>query len=155
MTDAGIDFQYERFPKEKWLIVKKELIEGGSREAILPYMITKSGKLYTRVAPIMRRVSKVLGKYIPKDEYDEYLVDAYSDITLDWRTKWVQRYFIDMDRKDVQESYAEELASQYLNWNNILGDRGGPYVFGQEVSLQMQNKVHHVLTYSFSCRSLT
>lgn len=135
MTDAGIDFEYERIPIEKWPGIKKDLMEGGARAPVLPYVVTKSGELYTRVAPLMRTISKSVGKYAPKDAHDEYLVDSYSDLTLDWRVKWVQRYFVDADTKEVEDAYVKELEWQYSTWNAILGDRNGPYVLGQEVRL--------------------
>jgi glutathione S-transferase len=81
----------------------------------------------------MRRVAKSLGKYIPTDLDDEYLADAYSDVILDWRSKWVDRYYVRTHDSNIEEIYAKELDTEYANWEKILGDRNGPYIFGEEI----------------------
>lgn len=82
----------------------------------------------------MRKISKELGKYIPiNDPEEEYLADAYSDLYLDWRTKWVDACIF--QRQDAIDKYNDQIRPfQYANWNNILGDKGGPYVLGQEIT---------------------
>lgn len=131
--DAGIDFEYKRLAFDEWPVMKKELIAGGVRAPVLPFFVTQSGQVYTRVAPLMRRISKAIGKYIPENADDEYLIDSYSDLTLDWRNNWVQRYFIDAEKKEAEAVYAKQLERQYSIWNDILGDKDGAYVLGQEV----------------------
>lgn len=156
LIDAGIDFEYKRIPLGKWPNIKKELVNEGKHIPCLPYVVTKSGKFYDRVAPLMKRIARDVGKYIPSDSDDEYLADAYSDVYLDWRSKWVNCFYEQKDEKDEQDKngkvkwvqkfyaeadveqakykYARELESQYSNWNSILGEKGGPYVLGQKVA---------------------
>lgn len=161
LEDAGVNFGYERIELEKWPHIKKRLVEEGHYIPTLPYLITKSGKFYDRVTPLMKRISKGLGRYIPSNSDDEYLVDKYSDLYLDWRTKWVNCFYVKSGEKDeetrgtnwIQCSYVEsevkeakdkynkELFTQYSNWNSILGDKGGPYVLGEEVKKKKKWKL--------------
>jgi glutathione S-transferase len=134
LEDAGVDFEYKRIDFPDWPSTKQNLIHSGDRIPTLPYLTTKTGNLYGRAAPLMRKISKELGKYIPTNAEDEYLADSYSDLYLDWRTKWIDASIFNPNNEKVQETYTKECDFQYANWNNILGDKGGPYVLGQEIA---------------------
>lgn len=133
LDDAGISYEYSRVLFNDWTATKQKTIDNGKRIHTLPVLVTKSGKFYGTTAPILRLISKKLNKYIPKDPEDEYLADAYSDIYLDWMTKWMEVFFIRRDPKVTQEYEVAYRVAQHKNWNNILGDRKGPYILGDEV----------------------
>lgn len=132
LNDAGIKFEYIRLTFSEWPSIKQKLIEDGCRIPTLPYLVTKSGKIYGATAPLLRLISKKLNKYIPKNAEDEYLADAYSDIYLDWMNKWVN-VFISKDPKATNDYETTYRDNQQTNWENILSDKGGPYIFGGEV----------------------
>lgn len=133
LDDADIKFEYIKLAYSEWPPIKQKLVEDGHRIPTLPYLVTKSGKFYAATAPLLRLISKKLNKYIPKDIEDEYLADAYSDIYLDWMSKWVNVYFVNKDPKVVAHYETTYRDNQQTNWENILSDKGGPYIFGEEV----------------------
>lgn len=131
-NDAGISFEYVRVTFAEWPEMKQKLIQDGHRMPTLPYLFTKENKFYGTTAPLLRYISKKLNKYIPKDPEEEYLADAYADLYLDWMSKWVEAFL--SKESDAMSNYENEYcASQHANWNNILGDKKGPFIFGDEV----------------------
>ncbi|KAL9544347.1 hypothetical protein MBANPS3_007673 [Mucor bainieri] len=132
-NDAGISFEYIRVTFAEWPEMKQKLIQDGHRLPTLPYLLTKSGKFYGTTAPLLRYISKKLNKYIPKDPEEEYLADAYADLYLDWMSKWVEA-FLSKESNAMSNYENEYCASQHANWNNILGDKKGPFIFGDEIS---------------------
>lgn len=133
LEDAGISFDYKRFEFSEWPAVKQSLIDSKNRVPTMPYVTTKSGEFFGRTAPLMRMISKDIGKYIPSSPEDEYLADAYSDVYLDWETKWLNAVF-SSDKEELAKHETESRPALYSNWNDIFGDRNGPYIFGDEIS---------------------
>ncbi|GAN08955.1 glutathione S-transferase [Mucor ambiguus] len=131
--DTDMDFEYIRYKYDEWPAVKQKLILEGHRMPTLPFLITKEGKFYGTSVPLIRFICKKLNKYIPKLTEDEYLADAYSDLYNDWMSKWAE-IWLNSDPK-VKEHYETTYCDTQLdNWHNILGDRDGPYVFGDKIS---------------------
>lgn len=130
--DADLDFEYVRYTYDEWPAVKQKLILEGHHMPTLPYLITKEGKFYGTTVPLIRFICKKLNKYIPKFAEDNYLADAYSDLYNDWMSKWAEIWFSkDPKVKNYYETtYCD---TQLENWHNILSDRDGPYIFGDEV----------------------
>lgn len=137
LNDAGVKFEYIKLAFSEWPSVKQKLIENGCRIPTLPYLVTKSGRFYGTTAPLLRLISKKLNKYIPKDTEDEYLADAYSDLYLDWMNKWVE-VLVSKDPKIANHYETTYRDNQQTNWENILGDKSGPYILGEEVCKLMK-----------------
>ncbi|EPB90632.1 hypothetical protein HMPREF1544_02542 [Mucor circinelloides 1006PhL] len=131
--DADMDFEYIRYTYDEWPAIKQKLILDGHRMPTLPYLITKENKFYGTTVPLIRFICKKLNKYIPKFAEDEYLADAYSDLYNDWMNKWAE-VWLSEDPKVKNHYETTYCDAQLANWHNILGDRDGPYIFGDEIS---------------------
>lgn len=147
--DADMDFEYIRYTYDEWPAIKHKLILEGHRMPTLPYLITKENKFYGTTVPLIRFICKKLNKYIPKFAEDEYLADAYSDLYNDWMSKWAE-VWLNEDPKVKNHYETAYCDAQLANWHNILGDRDGPYIFGDEVCC----KTHWInlhITDTFKC----
>ncbi|KAI7901443.1 glutathione S-transferase [Cokeromyces recurvatus] len=137
LEDAGLKYEYIRIAFKDWPKTKENLIDNGSRAPTLPYITTKNGKLYNTMVASMRAIAKTLGsekKYYPEDAEDQYLADVYCDLSLDWMNKLLSVKLFGQDeaaKKDYMDQYAPK---QLANWNNILNDKNGPYLLGDEIS---------------------
>ncbi|KAI8062831.1 glutathione S-transferase [Gilbertella persicaria] len=132
LKDAGVDFEYVRCSFEEWGAQKQKLSAQGVLKPTMPY-ITIDGKYYGKTAPIMRFISKKLGKYQGKDEDEAQLVDAYADSLLDDIFRWVAASFGGIEQ--LTKKYNNTDRPQSLqSYEQVLGGNQGPYLLGEEVS---------------------
>lgn len=133
LEDAGVDFKYVRHNAAGWQEKKKEMLEQKIRAPTMPF-ITIDGKYYGKTVPIMRFLSKKLGKYEGANDDEAQLLDSYTDVVMDWVGKWAGALF--SNSEETLKSYKEEYAPQaYKTWNDILSDvTSGPYLLGDKIT---------------------
>ncbi|KAF5023467.1 hypothetical protein F66182_4467 [Fusarium sp. NRRL 66182] len=130
LVDAGIEFKEKRYPMDDtWPETREKLKnEGITRTGSLPALEYK-GLVLNQHISILRFLSRDLGQYDGETNEDKYLVDAVSDIYIDWRAEWVSNLgkpSDDFKDKTVPKYY--HLLAQYY------ADREGPYLLGDQVS---------------------
>ncbi|KAJ8662491.1 hypothetical protein O0I10_001451 [Lichtheimia ornata] len=135
LDDAGVDYEYNYIPfHEEFLTkVRYQWVESGHPFDCAP-MIELDGKRYGASQPIIRFLSKKLGKYIPTDDLDaEQFVDATTDYAMDWaRTVFRAKYV--GGEEGLEEYKKTELDKFFTRFNRIFGVHEGPYALGQEIS---------------------
>lgn len=130
LKDAGIDFEEKRYKyPDTWPETSEKLKQQGiTRTGSLPSLEYK-GLILTQHIPILRFLSRDLGKYDGQMNEDKYLVDAVSDIYVDWRSQWVANL------KGATDEYKNEFLPKYYDLiAKYYSDREGPYLLGDEVS---------------------
>ncbi|KAF5620795.1 tol [Fusarium sp. NRRL 52700] len=130
LKDAGIDFEEKRYKyPDTWPETKEKLKEQGiTRTGSLPSLEYK-GLILTQHIPTLRFIARDLGKYDGQTNEDKYLVDAVSDIYVDWRSQWVANL------KGATDEYKNECLPKYYDLiAKYYSDREGPYLLGDEVS---------------------
>ncbi|KAJ4264522.1 hypothetical protein NW762_005724 [Fusarium torreyae] len=130
MIDAGIDFEERLYRRDDtWPETKEKLKKQGlTRNGQVPALEYK-GLVLTGHIPILRFLSRDLGRYDGITSEDKYLVDLVSDIYVDWRVHWVTNL------KGPNREYKETIAPQYYDLiGKYYADREGPYLLGDEVS---------------------
>ncbi|KAF5539808.1 tol [Fusarium phyllophilum] len=130
LKDAGINFEEKRYKyPDTWPETSEKLKQQGiTRTGSLPSLEYK-GLILTQHIPILRFLSRDLGKYDGQTNEDKYLVDAVSDIYVDWRSQWVANL------KGATDEYKNEFLPKYYDLiAKYYSDREGPYLLGDEVS---------------------
>ena len=86
LKDAGIDIKEIRYPyDETWAENGKKLQQQGlTRTRKLPALEYK-GMIFTQHIPTLRFFARELGRYDGETNAEKFLVDAVSDIYIDWR----------------------------------------------------------------------
>ncbi|KAF5974878.1 glutathione S-transferase P 10 [Fusarium coicis] len=130
LKDAGIGFEEKRYKyPDTWPETSEKLKQQGiTRTGSLPSLEYK-GLILTQHIPILRFLSRDLGKYDGQTNEDKYLVDAVSDIYVDWRSQWVANL------SGATDEYKNEYLPKYYDLiAKYYSDREGPYLLGDEVS---------------------
>lgn len=131
LEDAGVDFEYVRHNAAEWKELKQQLLADKVRAPTMPY-ITVDGEYYGKTVPVMRFLSHKLGQYEGSNEKEVQLLDAYSDMIMDWAFRWATGIFGDEAQlKTYKETHA---VNNYKNFEEILSDNEGPYLLGDKVS---------------------
>ncbi|KAI1069124.1 hypothetical protein LB507_006315 [Fusarium sp. FIESC RH6] len=131
MMDAGIDFEERRYARDDtWPATKEKLIKQGvSRNGQVPSLEYK-GLVLTNHIPILRYLSRDLGRYDGQTSEDKYLTDLVSDIYVDWRAQWVRNL-----KEGPRAEYKETIAPNYYDFiGKYYADREGPYLLGDVIS---------------------
>ncbi|CDH50133.1 predicted protein [Lichtheimia corymbifera JMRC:FSU:9682] len=86
LEDACIPFEYIYIDKaNEWPSVKASLIASNHHFDCMPMIELEDGKRYSGCLPIMRFLSKKIGKYLPLNNLDEeQFLDAMADYACDW-----------------------------------------------------------------------
>ncbi|KAH7184719.1 uncharacterized protein B0J16DRAFT_319518 [Fusarium flagelliforme] len=130
LKDAGIPFEEKRYPyDDTWKETSAKLKEQGiTRTGLLP-AIEYKGLILNQHIPILRFLSRELGKYDGQTNHDKYLVDAVSDLYIEWRAGWVSNL------KNASEEYKNNTVPTFHErLEQYYSDREGPYLLGNEVS---------------------
>ncbi|KAL7314420.1 hypothetical protein PS15m_005991 [Mucor circinelloides] len=131
LEDAGVDFEYVRHNAAEWKELKQQLLADKVRAPTMPY-ITVDGEYYGKTVPVMRFLSHKLGQYEGSNEKEVQLLDAYSDMIMDWAFRWAIGVFGDEAQlKAYKETHA---VNNYKNFEEILSDNEGPYLLGDKIS---------------------
>ena len=88
LMDAGIDIKEVRYPyDETWAENSKKVQQQGiSRTRKLP-ALEYQDLVLTQHIPILRFFARDLGRYDGETNAEKFLVDAVSDIYIDWRVR--------------------------------------------------------------------
>ncbi|KAI2948949.1 hypothetical protein CBS147323_10980 [Aspergillus niger] len=130
LKDAGIEFTEVRYPyDDTWPQVSKKLQEQGiSRTGLVPALEYK-GKILTQHIPILRYLSRDLGRYDGETNWEKYIVDVVADIYIDWRSEWVSNFM------QASEKYKSETTAKYYDLvGKYYAETEGPYLLGDKVT---------------------
>ncbi|OKL59302.1 hypothetical protein UA08_05037 [Talaromyces atroroseus] len=134
LRDAGIDFKDVRYAyDDTWPATSKDLMEKGiSLTGKLP-AIEYKGKILSQSfhqhIPILRFFARELGDYEGGSNYEKYVVDAVSDLYIDWRSQWVACL------SGVTEEYKKKITVDYYHLiSRYYAERGGPYLLGDKIT---------------------
>ncbi|KAF5247123.1 hypothetical protein FAUST_975 [Fusarium austroamericanum] len=131
MKDAVIDFEERLYARDDtWPETKEKLIKQGiTRNGQVPCLEYK-GHAMTGHVPILRYLSRDLGRYEGQSNEDKYLTDLVSDIYVDWRAQWVRNL-----KEGPRAEYKDTAAPQYYDLiGKYYTDREGPFLLGDEIS---------------------
>ncbi|KAI9358706.1 glutathione S-transferase [Pilaira anomala] len=133
LEDAGVDFEYIRFTPEQWTEEKQKLLTQNVREPTVPYMFI-DGKYYGKNMPLLRVLSRKLGKYDGENEDEVHLLDAYTDMINDWGTKWGNAYFHNHTEENMKTYKEVTCPAIFKTWDAIISDSNGPFLLGERIS---------------------
>ncbi|KAI9305485.1 class gamma glutathione S-transferase [Cunninghamella echinulata] len=134
LKDAGIDFKYVRVTGDEFKEsdVKKNLLAQKHYSTTLP-AVEIDGQFYNKVVPTMRYLSKKLGKYMGKNDQEDYFLDTVADIRGDYLFGWLKT-IRETDEVKLKE-HVETVTKKYLGiLNEFYGRHQGPYVLGDEIT---------------------
>ncbi|KAE8138989.1 glutathione S-transferase [Aspergillus pseudotamarii] len=130
LMDAGIDIKEVRYPyDETWSENSKKLQQRGlTRTRKLP-TLEYQDLILSQHIPILRFFARDLGRYDGETNAEKFLVDAVSDIYIDWRSQWVANL------TEKSDKYKNEVAPEYYNLlDQYYRDQAGPYLLGNSVT---------------------
>ncbi|KAK1148529.1 hypothetical protein N8T08_009535 [Aspergillus melleus] len=130
LMDAGIEVKEVRYPyDETWAENSKKLQQQGiTRTRKLP-ALEHQGMILTQHIPILRFFARELGRYDGRTNAEKFVVDAVSDIYIDWRSRWVANL------TGKSDTYKNEVAPEYYNLlDQYYRDQAGPYLLGDSVT---------------------
>ncbi|KAJ5590222.1 glutathione S-transferase [Penicillium hetheringtonii] len=127
LKDAGIKYEKSLYPWDAtW--PQQSNKRGVTRTGKLPALEYK-GKILTQHIPILRYLARELGSYDGETNWDKYVVDAVSDIYVDWRAKWVANL------SEKKPEYKDQIAPEYYNLvAQYYSATPGPYLLGDKVT---------------------
>lgn len=137
MEDAGIAYTDVRYNFDEYPKYKTTKIAEMNPTATIP-VVELNGKILTQSYAILRHWARQLGAYEGETEDEKYWADVICDITIDWRTLFVQAFL--SPNKDV--AYPEHQAGTRKDFLKALNthlssnelSQQGPYVIGQKVT---------------------
>ncbi|KAJ5688689.1 glutathione S-transferase [Penicillium macrosclerotiorum] len=130
LVDSGIGFKEVRYAyDDTWPQTSKSLIQQGiTRSGKLP-SLEYEGLILTQHIPILRYLSRKLGKYNGETNSEKYNVDAVADIYIDWRSRWVANL---TEKKD---EYKDDFVPKYYQLiGQYYSDHEGPYLLGNKIT---------------------
>ncbi|KAL2872491.1 glutathione S-transferase [Aspergillus lucknowensis] len=130
LKDAGFEIEDNRYAWDHtWPATSKKLQEQGlTRTGLLP-SIEYQGEVLTQHIPILRYFAREVGGYDGETNWEKYIVDAVSDIHIDWRFKFVANL------KGATEEYKNEVVPKYYNLlAQYYAEREGPYLLGEKIT---------------------
>ncbi|KFY43315.1 hypothetical protein V495_04020 [Pseudogymnoascus sp. VKM F-4514 (FW-929)] len=130
LKDAGIEVEQARYPFDTTWPQQSEILKerGITRTGKVPAVEYK-GQILNQHIPILRYLARDLGSYDGETNWDKYVVDAVSDIYIDWRTKWAEN--LGKNSPEFKEKHAPayyDLIAKYYS------DHEGPYLLGDRVT---------------------
>ncbi|KAI7877992.1 glutathione S-transferase [Lichtheimia hyalospora FSU 10163] len=131
LDDAEVKYEYNLIDREQWPNVQAKWKEEGHVFDCVP-MIELDGKRYSGTQPILRFLSKKLGKFSPADAD----LEQYVDVTADYAADWARAVFKGMFNppNGIEEYKKNDLAKYFKRFDRIYGANKGPYAAGEEIS---------------------
>ncbi|KAH6894709.1 glutathione S-transferase [Thelonectria olida] len=130
MRDAEFEFEDVHYAyDDTWPAVSKTLDPKElGRTGKLP-ALEYNGKILTQHIPMLRFLSRELGRYDGETSHEKYQVDAVADLYIDWRSQWVPQL-----TKRTDE-YKDEFLPHYYNLiAQHYSESGGPYLLGEKIT---------------------
>ncbi|KAJ9613246.1 hypothetical protein H2200_003188 [Cladophialophora chaetospira] len=130
LRELRIDFEDKRYAyDETWQALGKDFQEKGlSLTRKLP-VLEIDNHILSQHIPILRYLSRSVGSYDGSSSYDKWLVDAVSDIYVDWRAQWVANL------SGEARNYKSETVPYFNSiWDNLYSRNDGPYLLGDQVT---------------------
>ncbi|KAI9340212.1 putative glutathione S-transferase [Obelidium mucronatum] len=121
-AEAEIAYQDNRVERSDWPAKKQELIETGVNTFGAMPVLQIGDLVLTQHLPILRYLSKKIGKYGGANDEEAFKVDQVSDVYVDWRFSWA---------KDAA-GHPAAIPRFYSTIEKLLGS--GPFVLGNELS---------------------
>ncbi|KAI7362246.1 hypothetical protein KC354_g7444 [Hortaea werneckii] len=135
--DAGIAFDDVRYNNDEYPEYKRTKIAEMNPNATIP-VVELNGRILVQSYAMLRHFARLLGKYEGESEEEKYWADAMCDLTIDWRSAFVNAFF--QPNKDVE--YPRHMAEkrpqflqaleQHLSSNSMSAS--GPYVLGNKIT---------------------
>ncbi|KAI7877991.1 hypothetical protein K492DRAFT_209277 [Lichtheimia hyalospora FSU 10163] len=135
LEDAQVPYEWIHIDvAQEWPKTKQSWIDSGSLFDCAPMIELENGKQYFSSQPILRLLSRSLGKYIPTNDIDlEHFVETVSD----YSTDWFRSYGLaarNQDQKEIVDRYVQEQLPMFLSrFERIYGAKPGPYAAGDEI----------------------
>jgi glutathione S-transferase len=127
LRELGIEFEdktYEYGPD--WASKNEKL--GLSKTGKLPVLEIDGHTLYQHI-PIIRYLARRAGGYDGDSNYSKFLVDAVSDVYIDWRAAWVANL------TEKSPDYHKTVKHFYDIFDDYYSrDTSGPYLLGKQVT---------------------
>ncbi|RFU75739.1 glutathione s-transferase chloride channel, c-terminal [Trichoderma arundinaceum] len=130
MRDAGIKFNDIRHAyDDTWPATSEKLkAEGITRTGKVPALLINGVTLNQHI-PILRYLSRDIGRYDGETNHEKFQIDAVSDVYIDWRTRWVASL------SGVTEDYKNNFVPQYYNViAKYYSQNQGPYLLGDKIT---------------------
>ncbi|KAI9271783.1 glutathione S-transferase [Phascolomyces articulosus] len=138
LEDSGTDYEYELIPLDRidgWDEQQAKLMARGNHFGTFPMADFGDGKLRGGSVPLMRLISRKIGKYLGSNEEDEYFLDTASDFYIDWQRSFASNIHFRKPSLALQKDYKELLAPRmYKKFEHVYGLHDGPYILGHEIT---------------------
>ncbi|KAI9495009.1 glutathione S-transferase [Zychaea mexicana] len=133
LEDAGVPHEYDFIDRDAWEPVKQKLIDEGHPFACVPYL-EADGQKYFASTPILRFVTKKLGKYRGSNDDEEQFVDACADFADDWYFAQLKSMLNPTDKALKEDYVTNHAPKHFARFERIYGHNQGPYILGSEIS---------------------
>jgi len=130
LRELRIEFEDKRYAYDAtWADLGKVFKQKGISVTQKLPVLDIDGHILSQHIPILRYLSRSAGGYDGTNTYDKWLVDAVSDVYVDWRAKWVANLTENSpDYKKTTVPYFYEI------WDNFYSRNAGPYLLGNEIT---------------------
>ncbi|KIW12687.1 hypothetical protein PV08_09965 [Exophiala spinifera] len=130
LRELGIDFEDKRYPYDDTWAAQSQVYQdqGLSITGKLP-VLEIDGNILAQHIPILRYLARSRGGYDGSSKYDKWLVDAVSDIYIDWRAQWVANL-----SGNVPNYKTRVVPEFYRIFDSYYSKTDGPYLLGNTVS---------------------
>ncbi|KAL6909171.1 glutathione S-transferase [Trichoderma evansii] len=129
LRDAGIEFNDIRHPYGTWSVESDKFMEQGiTRTGKLPALVI-NGTILNQHIPILRYLSRDIGRYDGETNHEKFQVDAISDNYIDWRAQWAANI------SNASDDYKNKfLPVYYAAVAKYYSDNKGPYLLGDKIT---------------------
>ncbi|UKZ88701.1 uncharacterized protein TrAFT101_004444 [Trichoderma asperellum] len=129
LRDAGIEFKDIRHRYGTWSVESDKFKQQGiTRTGKLPALII-NGTILNQHVPILRYLSRDLGRYDGETNHEKFQVDAVADNYIDWRAQWVAN--IGNPSDDYKNKF---LPMYYAAVAKYYSENNGPYLLGDKIT---------------------
>ncbi|KAK0390532.1 hypothetical protein NLU13_0036 [Sarocladium strictum] len=128
LAELGIEYKNEYYTYDEAWRKKSEDLKLNLTGS-LPVLDIDGHRLSQHV-PILRYLSRRAGGYDGETNYEKFIVDAVSDVYVDYRAQWVASL------TGVTDDYKNEKAPRAIRVldSYYKEDKGGPYLLGDRVT---------------------
>jgi glutathione S-transferase len=126
-AELGIEYKNEYYNYDaEWKTKRDELKL--NLTGTLP-VLDIDGHRLSQHLPILRYLSRRAGGYDGETNYEKFIVDAVSDVYIDYRAAWVASL------SGVTDEYKNEIVPRAIRvFDSYYKENGGPYLLGDKVT---------------------